>query len=546
MSQEPVNPVVALLLKSPLTPAQRRAASEAFSGATNEDDLQERMVKLNLPKTVRADLWDLKASSVPEPTVEAPAAPEGAAWSRFAKNFGEMINPVSIVTGAYNAIRHPLDTGAAILEQSGEQFDKATQAGREGRYSEMVGHGLGSIPVIGPIAAEAGEQIAAGDIAGGLGKAAGMVVPFGAAEGMARSGVKVIPKRAAAALERGAAERVADVIAPKSSTAMGRRMGNRAQKIAPELLQRGDVGGWTRAGLQNTVEGQLSNATSVLDEVSDARLAARAHETQPVIDALKAKRGNLAAEASDATMAERVPSTRTSSILDETGQPIEVTDYRTEPYGRDVIPGPNQPRAGVIDQAIGELEQLGPTARYDSLKSLRQAYDKAAEVKYNPSVTADYLKVMGKAEGAADVTGSLRSHLAKLDPETAAANLDYSLYKGASDVLKATEEIERARPKVGRQIMARLTGSVVGGQQAGVAGAAAGFALGPVVEQALSAGFTTKLQTAKWMNDMAKAIRKGDVGRATSLSFKVRQLVKQTEASRARGSEALTPSMQEQ
>ena len=65
---EPIDPVVRFLLKSPLTPAQRRSASEAFSGAANEDDLQEKMLALDLPKNVRAELWDLKVQAPPQPS----------------------------------------------------------------------------------------------------------------------------------------------------------------------------------------------------------------------------------------------------------------------------------------------------------------------------------------------------------------------------------------------------------------------------------------------------------------------------------------------
>lgn len=694
MPQTPIDPLEALLRRSPVASAQRAELWDIYDGAGTADDLAAKLEAYNVPRQVKAQLWTLKSQeTAPVPSELTSQGPEGSALGRFASNLGEMINPISLVTGAYNAVRHPIDTGKAILSQSGDQFDKAAQAGREGRYSEMIGHGLGAVPVVGPIAAEAGEQIAEGDIAGGLGKAVGILAPFGAAEVLARAGVRAVPKRVAGALERGAADRVADVIAPKSSTAMGRRMGNKAAKIAPELLERGDVGGWTRQGLQGRVGARLDDATVALDDAGDARLAARTYETQPVIDALRDKldaQSVKAVEASDivpirsetavpshltpdqsfvlrwladdlrempfqqggstakgrraayetldadeahalkynahvggtptqdmfkalgmngsrAEIADQLDkfllgkskSDKLPALADALGEawdgqrfdfdlvsdpalvragirrrdlkspvslarmdeagaerffpddaippaPVRPGEATARPLGRDVVPAPNRARAGQIQRAISEVEQLGPVARYDSLKALRQAYDQAAQTAYNPSMTADYLKVMGEAKGAADVTGALRSHLAKLDPATAAANVEYSLYKGASDILKATEEIERVRPKVGRQIMARLTGSVVGGQQAGVAGAAAGFALGPVVEQALSAGFTTKLQTAKWMNDMAKAVRKGDVGRVTSLSFRARQLVKQAEASRAKGSASLQPSTQEQ
>jgi tetrahydromethanopterin S-methyltransferase subunit F len=124
------------------------------------------------------------------------------------------------------------------------------------------------------------------------------------------------------------------------------------------------------------------------------------------------------------------------------------------------------------------------------------------------------------------VTGALREHLAKLDPSTAAANAEYSLYKTATDVMDATAEIERVRPKVGRQLIARLTGATVGGQAAGAAGAVGGFILGPVLDSVMSSGATTKLQTAQLMSKLAKAIRAGDQGYVNSLSLQLQSLAK--------------------
>lgn len=549
---EPIDPVVRLLLKSPLTPAQRRSASEAFSGAANEDDLQKKMVALNLPKNVRADLWDLKAQAPTQPSSATPTKnkqADSATW-RFASNLGEMINPVAMATGLYQTVRHPIDTGAAILSQSSDQLAQAKQNYDQGRLVEAAGHLAGAIPVIGPLAAEAGTQIASGDVAGGLGKAAGMLMPFGVAEGLARGVRAGVPLRVAEALDRGANARVADVMSPKSSTVMGRRMGAKATKIAPQI----EAKGLSRAGLQASVSEKLADATSALDEAVDARMPST-YVTQPVIDALQERLNRLKAKAveaeniipalEDVTTGSSVtperPNYRTPSLTKPSfSDPIPVPPVQRfkvgSPLGKDVIPRPNAPRAGQIQQAIVEVKQLGPVASYDSIRTLREAYDKMAQTVYNPSVTADYLKVSGKASGAADVAGAIRGYLAKLDPETAAANLNYSLYKNASDILKATEEIERARPKVGRQIMARLTGTIMGGNAAGLQGAAVGYAFGPLVDSAINSGFTTKLQTAQLMRDLSKAIKSGDVGRVTSLSFKARQLMKQAEAVRSMGS----------
>src|SRR5438477_9402137 len=46
----------------------------------------------------------------------AEAAPEGAALGRFASNVGAQINPVTIASGLYQAVRHPIDTATQIVE----------------------------------------------------------------------------------------------------------------------------------------------------------------------------------------------------------------------------------------------------------------------------------------------------------------------------------------------------------------------------------------------------------------------------------------------
>lgn len=465
-----------------------------------------------------------------------PQGPQGSAVSRFASNAWEMVNPISIVTGLYNAATSPVETGKAILSQSGEQLSKARDAAGQGRYLEAVGHTGGAIPIIGPLAAEAGEQIAQGDIAGGLGKATGMLAPFGVARGVARAGVRAAPGVAADALEAGAASRYADVMSPKSSAAKGQRMTAKAERIAPEIAKDTSNAAWSRQGLLDNFESRLQQAGARLDEAADARNAGKPIETKPIVDALKAKRAELTAQPFDAAKPVRKEVTRESSILDETGKPIRVTNKRAVPVGEDVVPNPSAARVAVLDQAIREVEALGQIAPYEALRRIRAAYDGPAEVRYNPAMTPDFLANQSKATASADVAGSIREVLASADPVTAAANAEYSLARSARDVTKAAQELEKSRPRTGRQIMAKLTGSIIGGAEGGTAGAVAGYAAGPLIDQLMASGFTTKLQTAKVMQELASAIRSGDVQRASSLSFKVRQLAKQGEAVRARGS----------
>jgi hypothetical protein len=190
--------------------------------------------------------------------------------------------------------------------------------------------------------------------------------------------------------------------------------------------------------------------------------------------------------------------------------------------GENVVPGPNAPRVAQLDQAIAELKQLGPVARYEPLRRIRAAYDGPAAVTYSPSVTADFLTKHGSAMGAADVTGALREFLAGHEPATAEANARFSLMKTAMDVLEATREVERVRPAVGRKMLTSFLGGTTGGALGGVPGMAVGAVLGPVLDSALAAGVTTKLQTARLLSEFATALRQGNPRAVASVAARLR------------------------
>jgi hypothetical protein len=560
---------VADYLRSLNTSDRARAAAWDAAYAADDADAQRRLGVLPFSPDVKAAIWDLRQGGTltgtpqtPTPaTAEqfmdpAPAAPQGSATSRFVSGAAEMLNPIAMAQGAYQAVRHPIDTAGAILSQQGEQLRKGADAFQQGRYTEAAGHGAaGLMPLIGPAAAESGEQIAAGDIAGGLGKGAGLLAPLAAADAV--RGVRAVSSPAAreataAWLDSGAHARVEDVIAPKVG-ANKVRFGNQAERVAPHLARdmTADGAPLTREGLHGQVGARLQQAEEGLDAAADQRLAARTFQTQPLIDGLLERRKALTAEAVDANRplpqytgsavrGARSPNefnVRPDTPRADTGMrpedvPLPQRGYRTlqdgafasepsrsgVPIGHDVVPGPNAARVAVIDQAISELRQLGPVTRYEPIRRIRQAYDGPAKAVYNPSMTADYLKAQGSKLGAADVTGALRDHLAQWDPQTAAANAEYSVYRSANDVLQATAETERTRPRVGRAIIARLTGTILGQQAAGAGGAVAGYIGGPLVDSALASGFTTKLKTARLMTKLADAIRGGDMDRVTGLS----------------------------
>lgn len=104
-----------------------------------------------------------------------PSQPSSAT-ARFLSNAAEVLNPVTAIQGLATAVRHPIQTAQGIARAHGAQVNKARQAYGEGRMSEAIGHaGAAMLPIIGPAAAEAGEQIGSGDVAGGMGRAVGLV-----------------------------------------------------------------------------------------------------------------------------------------------------------------------------------------------------------------------------------------------------------------------------------------------------------------------------------------------------------------------------------
>lgn len=108
----------------------------------------------------------------------APPQPDGSALGRFVSNAAEMLNPITMITGTAHALAHPVDTAKALIGAQVGEAQKAADAAREGRLSETLGHGAAALlPLVGPLAAHAGEQIGSGDIAGGLGTTAGLLAP---------------------------------------------------------------------------------------------------------------------------------------------------------------------------------------------------------------------------------------------------------------------------------------------------------------------------------------------------------------------------------
>lgn len=176
----------------------------------------------NAPKPAGGDWF---AQNAPKAAaVETPAfkQPEGSAAGRLAKGvwdntvggIADMAQMLKDVIGG--ASRDPVlvqkskDTLQGIVQAHYDQAVKAKEAWSRGDYSEAFGHGLATLPMIGPPAAAAGEKIGgtapgfdrygnvvkqgqAPDLAGGLGGAVGLVGAV-AAPAAVKAVRKVLPE----------------------------------------------------------------------------------------------------------------------------------------------------------------------------------------------------------------------------------------------------------------------------------------------------------------------------------------------------------------
>jgi len=106
----------------------------------------------------------------------SPAPLADSAVSRLTAGMWKHVNPAAMVSGLAQAALHPLDTAGNILSAQGAQFGKAADDLRQGRYWEAGAHAAaGVLPLVGPAAGAAGERIATGDVAGGVGEGLGVI-----------------------------------------------------------------------------------------------------------------------------------------------------------------------------------------------------------------------------------------------------------------------------------------------------------------------------------------------------------------------------------
>jgi len=351
-----------------------------------------------------------------------------------------------------------LDTLKGMMASHGEQFSKAGESARNaaelGAEGDIggaarnalatVGHtAAGLVPLVGPPAAHAGERISEGDVAGGLGEAAGLstaLLPFG------KKFAGGIESRAVKGLESGAGKNIAkvvgarwqevpDIMANTRTIAEGLGVGGR-EKLLDRVKGAGSIskrtGSHAPGSLLGKAETELENVktsnANVPIDVAPAEQAVRdtAIKLRSPLPGPKSFDPELVAATED--WASRIESKAFAH-----GTPATAATPPTPPSR--TLAGVNVPGTS---GSVGTSAARGDVPASEVFKMRTQAGDVASRkggFKSNPLTETP---ASGKV--AASVHGELGSLLKDAIPELRKADLDYSTWRKVGDLLQASTQ----------------------------------------------------------------------------------------------------------
>lgn len=456
----------------------------------------------------RGDGW----YRVPETPTTQPAPepiPEpSSALNRFSSEFYQkspLSAAVGLAQGAGNVAMHPMETwgglkplggvAADIYGASAEQAGLAKEAWQRGDTLSALGRGVAALPLVGPTGADIYEHFASGDIAGGLGGAAGFLVPW-----------KV--KAIRAARQAGGIPTPSQVAAGRARTATRTRAAAE-QQVAREVLAPGNVR-------------YRGPAAALSAQILDDPRFANARDQFDI--------GHVANNIADDALVRMdvfSPTTQTTShvrpLVRQLQQLIDAQKIPTGARGSRVLSG-LEPMEQALTTRLNELRRMGGRSQRVSdaaLLQLRQQLDgilRDAKA-YKPGTD---LKLDATVKATKRLADDLRGHLAVKFPEFGKAAKDFHFARQLEDVLD--EGLGRPK-KVGAP-----TG-VTGGTQ--TTGAVIGATLGPVPaflgSQLLSRWNDWKVSPAYKLADArtkaayAAALKKGDIGRLQAIVDAVEQ-----------------------
>ncbi len=148
----------------------------------------------------------------------------------------------AIPGGIYNAVTDPRAAMTGIDESLKAEQAKAADKFKQGHYVEAAGHGLaGLIPVLGPLAAQSGEEIGERNTGAGLAHATEALLPFAAKRLAAPVGkvARVAGKTAASVAETIPVKSAVGVISPRAGFALqtGEKLAKGASSVMDKLIK---------------------------------------------------------------------------------------------------------------------------------------------------------------------------------------------------------------------------------------------------------------------------------------------------------------------
>jgi hypothetical protein len=428
-------------------------------------------------------------------------APTGSVWDRVKGNFLQTVLPSTTLSdyldGPLYMAQHPIDSlgllGGAIKGAHQRQFQKAGDAYRRMvaaptagdalmAGSEMVGHGAAAaLPIVGPVAADKGEQIGSGDIAGGLAGAAALLAPYAVPPAVKLAGQASSPARnlLGGRLTADAVQRMNTALA-----ATTRENKARSARVAPEMVKRGI---WNkdlpalekRAATESDTAGQAVGAEL-------ARVATQRTDVLPLVERLEQ---------------EKAPYLDTS----DTGHRVVI----------DAAP------VDAIQKLQDTLMEYGDRISMQSLNKVRQQWDEV--VKAGKGFTTADLGTHWKTWAAREGRTVLREELGKASPDMNTVMAEYSFWQNIEDVSHATNQRRVGQSGGLTPAIASAGGAVIGemlapgaGIAAKLGGAALGAKLGASLRRLVnSPGY--QMWSAVQKQRLADALAGGDHATATRL-----------------------------
>jgi len=412
-----------------------------------------------------------------EPKAPQPTPTLSGGVGGFLSEATQGLNPRNINAAIQAAFWHPIETGKGLLTAQDVPRQEALTSFQQGDYVTGTRKLIDwMIPILGPRLDEAADYLQQGQIARGLGATTDVGVAMATPQ-IVRGVTARLPTRAgmAAGVERAAEQAIVDVIAPKVGPEKI-RFGVQAARVAGDVARRTTAR--TVGGLLDEAGERAAASYQALDQAYAA--IPQPMPTQPILAAIDAAINQLTVRGAG---------------------------------GAAVHPELRAPRLAALRQARAEVVRLGPQASPAQLRQLRIAWDEGAEAVFTPRTADNFRAVRQEGHGWADARTALNDTIVGRHRELAPLNADATLWTTLRDVLQATEEIERVRPRVGRSLMARGLGAATGAAAGGPLAAGFGAIIAPTIESAMAGATpTAKLLLARQLMRFADALHGGQPG----------------------------------